>query len=63
MAFAKGIAQHSAVATQTVKAVVRAALSTALSEGLKYENELVSLAFALGNDTEGRDAFGRRSKG
>lgn len=54
---ATAIAQHSAIATQTVKAAVRAALSTSLGEGLRYENELVSLAFALGNDEEGRESF------
>lgn len=58
---AERIAQHSTVATQTVKAAVRAALSTALSDGLRYENELVSLAFALGNDAAGRQAFGKRT--
>ena len=59
---AEHIAQHSTVATQTVKVAVRAALSTALSDGLRYENELVSLAFALGNDTAGRQAFGKRTE-
>lgn len=57
------IAEHSLVATQTVKAAVRSALSTPLTEGLKMENELVSLAFALGNDQAGRDAFGIRDSG
>lgn len=54
------IAQHTLVATQTVKAAVRSALSTSLSEGLKMENELVSLAFALGNDAQGRADFNSR---
>lgn len=41
------IAEHTPVALQTVKAAVRIALSTGLNEGLSYENEVLSLSFAL----------------
>jgi len=54
------IAEHSAVATETVKAAARQALSTSLEAGLRYENEVMSLSFALGNDGEGRDRFKKR---
>ena len=37
---AKLIASHSAVATQSIKAATRMALSTPLEAGLQYENEL-----------------------
>ncbi len=40
------IAQHSTVATQAVKAAVRSALDLTVAQGLKYENELMSLCFA-----------------
>lgn len=56
------IAQHSPVATQTVKAAVRQSLSSPLEAGLRYENELMSLAFALGNDQAQRKEFKRRGK-
>lgn len=54
------IAEHTAIATQTVKAAVRQALSAPLEAGLRYENEVMSLAFALGNDVAGRSSFKRR---
>lgn len=40
------IAAHSSVATQAVKAAVRSALDLTVAQGLKYENELMSLCFA-----------------
>lgn len=40
------IASHSSVATQAVKAAVRSALDLTVAQGLKYENELMSLCFA-----------------
>jgi enoyl-CoA hydratase/carnithine racemase len=59
-AFADEIAAHTDVALQTVKASIRQSLSTGLAEGLAYENEVMALAFALGNDAEGRAAFDMR---
>ncbi|WP_368185366.1 enoyl-CoA hydratase/isomerase family protein [Aestuariibius sp. HNIBRBA575] len=43
---AQTIATHSSVATQAVKAAVRSALDVTVAQGLKYENELMSLCFA-----------------
>lgn len=40
------IAAHSSVATQSVKASVRNAMELSLSQGLKNENDLMSLCFA-----------------
>jgi enoyl-CoA hydratase len=54
---AQRIAEHTPIATQTVKAAVRQALSTPLEAGLRYENDVMSLAFALGNDKVGRKNF------
>ena len=51
------IAEHSSVATETVKAAARQALSTSLEAGLRHENELMILSFALGNDEAGRSRF------
>jgi enoyl-CoA hydratase len=56
------IAEHSSVATQTVKAAAREALSSSLEAGLRYENELMALSFALGNDEAGRSRFKKRTK-
>lgn len=56
------IAGHTPVATQTVKAAIRQALAAPLEAGLRYENEVMSLAFALGNDTAGRNSFKRRGR-
>jgi enoyl-CoA hydratase/carnithine racemase len=62
-AVAEGLAQHSEVALVTVKAALRASLSTSLEQGLAYENEVMALAFALGNDAAGRAAFATRKGG
>lgn len=43
---AADIAAHSPVATQAVKACVRAALDMSVARGLQYENELMSLCLA-----------------
>lgn len=45
-ALAAKISAHSSVATQAVKAAVRSALDLTVAQGLKYENELMSLCFA-----------------
>jgi len=58
---AREIARHSPVATQTVKAAARQALSTPLEAGLRHENDLMALAFALGNDQAGRARFSSRA--
>jgi enoyl-CoA hydratase len=50
-------ARHTSVALQTVKAAVRQSMSTSLEAGLRYENEVMTLAFALGNDAAGRERF------
>lgn len=56
------IAEHTSIATQTVKAAARQAMSTSLEAGLRYENELMTLAFALGNDEAGRSRFKQQTK-
>ena len=43
---AQAIAGHSAVATQAVKAAVRGAMDLSVAQGLRNENELMSLCFA-----------------
>lgn len=43
---AAGIAGHSTVATQAVKAAVRAAMDLSVAQGLRNENELMTLCFA-----------------
>jgi enoyl-CoA hydratase len=45
-ALAEKIAAHSQVATQAVKAAVRSALDVTVAQGLKIENDLMSLCFA-----------------
>jgi enoyl-CoA hydratase len=42
---------------QSVKACVRAALSSPLDAGLRYENEMNTLCFAAGDHREGIRAF------
>lgn len=51
------VAGYSPVATQAVKAAVRAALSMPLDAGIRYENELHSLCFATRDHREGIAAF------
>ena len=56
---ASSIAEHSSVATQAVKASVRAALDMTVARGLQYENELMSLCLAK----LGKNEQAKRSKG
>lgn len=56
-ALAAKIASFSPVATQSVKAAVRMALSSALEAGLRYENEMNTMCFAAGDHMEGIRAF------
>ncbi len=51
------IASYSPVATQAMKAAIRAALSMPLEAGIRYENELHSLCFAARDHREGIQAF------
>lgn len=53
---AKSIAAHSPVATQAVKSSVRSALDLTIGQGLKYDNELMSLCFAKAGKTASSDA-------
>jgi enoyl-CoA hydratase len=62
MALCRKMAEFSPIATQSVKAAVRAALSTSVEQGIRYENELTSLCFASGNYEEGASAFGKRAE-
>jgi len=54
------IAKHTAIATQTVKEGIRAALNGTLDGASRYENDLMVLAFALGNQRAGIDTFTSR---
>jgi enoyl-CoA hydratase/carnithine racemase len=63
MRLAQRIAAHSPVATQTVKNGVRAALESGLAAGAAHENDLMVLAFALGAQRSGVDAFRRKQEG
>ena len=51
------IARHSAVAVITVKDGVRASLSGTLDTAARHENDLMIMAFAMGNQRAGIDAF------
>jgi enoyl-CoA hydratase len=57
MEMAKKIASFSPIATQTIKAAVRAALSTPLEAGLRYENELHVICMSDKGRLEGIKAF------
>jgi enoyl-CoA hydratase len=57
MALAQKIASFSPVATQTIKAAVRGALSMPLEQGLRYENELHVLCMSDKARLEGIQAF------
>lgn len=56
-ALCRQIAGYSAVASQSVKAAVRMALSSSLDAGLRYENEMNTLCFSAGDHMEGINAF------
>jgi enoyl-CoA hydratase len=62
MSLCRKMAEFSPIATQSVKAAVRAALSMSVDQGIRYENELTSLCFASGNYEEGARAFGNRGR-
>jgi enoyl-CoA hydratase/carnithine racemase len=62
-ALCKKIAGFSPVAVQSVKAAVRAALSTSLEAGLRYENEMNTLCFSAGDHMEGINAFNEKRAG
>jgi enoyl-CoA hydratase len=57
MEMAKKIASFSPVATQAIKAAVRAAISTPLDIGLRYENELHVVCMSDRGRIEGIEAF------
>jgi enoyl-CoA hydratase len=60
MSLCRKIAEHNPIATQSIKAAIRTALSTSVEQGLRYENELTSICFASGNYEQGISAFGDR---
>ena len=59
-ALCRQIANYSPVASQSVKAAVRMALSSSLDAGLRYENEMNTLCFSAGDHMEGINAFRER---
>ncbi|MCC6867339.1 MAG: enoyl-CoA hydratase/isomerase family protein [Burkholderiales bacterium] len=59
-ALCRQIAGHNPIAAEAVKAAVRAALSTPLDAGLRYENEMNTLCFAGGDHLAGIRAFQER---
>jgi enoyl-CoA hydratase len=63
MALARKIASFSPVATQAVKAGVRAALSMPLEQGLRYENELHTICMSDNARHEGIKAFREKREG
>lgn len=62
-ALAAKIAGYSPIATQSVKAATRMALSMPLEAGLMYENELHSLVMQSHDQSEGIAAFQQRRPG
>lgn len=54
---AQRIARHTAVAVVTVKDGIRASLSGTLDPAARHENDLMIMAFAMGNQRAGIDAF------
>jgi enoyl-CoA hydratase len=63
LALAQTIAAHSPIATQAVKAALRAAQSTPLEAGLRYENELHVLCMQSDDRREGIAAFQQKRDG
>ncbi|WP_111413127.1 enoyl-CoA hydratase/isomerase family protein [Billgrantia lactosivorans] len=55
------MSKHRSIALQSVKASVRAALCTDLASGLRYENEMNTLCFAMCEHVEGLERFRSRS--
>lgn len=62
-AYASTLAQHSPVATQAVKAAVRAAAEMPLSSGIQYENELHVVCMQENDRAEGIAAFQQKRDG
>jgi enoyl-CoA hydratase len=62
-ALAQRIASFSPVATQAVKAGIRAALSMPLEQGLRYENELHTICMSDHARHEGIKAFQEKREG
>jgi enoyl-CoA hydratase len=62
-AYAAAVAAHSPVATQAVKAAVRAAAEMPLSAGLQYENELHVVCMQEKDRAEGIAAFQQKRNG
>ena len=56
------IARHTAVATVTVKDGIRASLSSTLEPAARHENDLMIMAFAMGNQRAGIDTFKGRKE-
>jgi enoyl-CoA hydratase len=62
-AIATTLASYSSIATQSVKAAVRAALSMPLEAGLRYENELHVVCMSAKDRLEGIKAFQENRSG
>ena len=56
------IARHSTIATVTVKDGIRASLSSTLEPAARHENDLMIMAFAMGNQRAGIDTFKGRKE-
>jgi enoyl-CoA hydratase len=56
------IARHSAIATRTVKDGIQASLRGNLDTAARHENDLMIMAFAMGNQRAGIDAFKGRKE-
>lgn len=56
------IARHTAIATVTVKDGIRASLSSNLEPAARHENDLMIMAFAMGNQRAGIDTFKGRNE-
>lgn len=54
---AERIAANAPIATQAAKAAARAALSVPLTDGMRYEEELVAVCMGSADRAEGIDAF------
>lgn len=59
---AERIARHTAIATRTVKDGIKASLSGNLDAAARHEADLMIMAFAMGNDQAGVEAFQSRKK-
>jgi enoyl-CoA hydratase len=61
-AIAGRIARHSAIATRTVKDGIQASLRGNIDTAARHENDLMIMAFAMGNQRSGIDAFKGRKE-